>query len=198
MLAVFRNIARSDRLFHQGVWWKNGGFQLTGKKIGIIGFGAVGSRVATLLKAFRCSILVNEIDIQKDSAIRSANFEKTSLEDLLKTCDAVSLHVPLSPFTFHLLDSTKLALLKPGAILINTSRGKVLDQNALKVALMGGKLAGAGLDVFEEEPVRDSELFKIDNLVATAHMAGNCEEAVYAMGRAAIDGAREFLFNRRH
>lgn len=198
MLAVFRNIARSDRFFHQGVWWKNGGIQLTGKKIGIVGFGSVGSRVATLLKAFRCSILVNEIDTQKENAIRASNFEIASLETLLSSCDAVSLHVPLTTLTHHLIDAKKLTLMKPHSILINSSRGKVVEETALKNALNSGHLAGAGLDVFEEEPVRDSELFKIETLVATAHMAGNSEEAVFAMGRAAIDGTREFLFNRQH
>lgn len=198
MLAVSRNIARSDRLFHQGLWWKNGGMQLTAKKVGIVGFGAIGSRLATLLKAFRCSVLVNEIDPQKDNAIRAANFEKVSLDQLLSACDVISLHVPLTSLTRNMINAEKLALLKKNAILINTSRGKVVDQEALKKALIQGTLAGAGLDVFEEEPVCDPELFKIETLVATAHMAANSEEAVLAMGRAAIDGAREFLFNRRH
>ena len=198
MLAVFRNIARSDRCFHQGIWWKNGGVQLTGKKIGIVGFGAVGSRVAALLKAFRCSIFVSEIDFQKDNAIRAAGFEKVPFEKLIQTCDGISLHVPLSTQTFHLIDTPQFLRMKKGAFLINTSRGRVVQQTALKTALTEGTIAGAGLDVFEEEPVQDPELFKIETLVASAHMAGNSEEAVLAMGRAAIDGVREFLFNRYH
>lgn len=198
MLSVFRNIGRSDRLFHQGVWWKNGGTQLSGKKVGIVGFGAIGSRVAALLKTFRCSLFVNEIDTQKENAIRASHFQNVSLDTLLSECDAVSLHIPFNAHTHHLFDAHKISLMKPHSILINTARGKVVDEKALKAALLSGHLGGAGLDVFEEEPVRDPELFKIETLVATAHMAGNSSEAVLAMGRAAIDGAREFLFNRRH
>ncbi len=198
MLSVFRNIARSDRKFHQGEWWKNGGVQLTGKKIGIVGFGAVGSRVAGLLKAFRCSILVCEIDTQKDQAIRVASCEKVSLKELLQNCDAVSLHVPLTPLTNKMIDTAQFEMMKPTAMLINTSRGQVVHQTALKTALQNETIAGAAIDVFEEEPAQDPELFSLEKLVATAHMAGNSEEAVLAMGRAAIDGVREFLFNRYH
>jgi D-3-phosphoglycerate dehydrogenase len=198
MLATFRNIARSDRKFHQGVWWKDGGIQLSGKTIGIVGFGAIGSKVAKLLKAFSCSILVTEVDEQKHDSIRANQFKIVSLDDLLMLSDVVSLHVPLIPTTARLLDANRLSLMKPKSILINTSRGKIVDENALKIALRNGKLAGAGLDVFEEEPASDPELFKIETLVATAHMAGNSEEAILSMGRAAIDGMQEFLFNGIH
>lgn len=198
MLSAIRNISRSDRLFHQGIWWKNGGNQLIGKKVGIIGFGAIGSRVASMLKAFRCSILVNEIDIQKDNAIRIGHHSKVSLDELIQESDIISLHVPLTTQTHHLIDAAKFKNMKPNAILINTSRGKVIDQAALKEALKNNIIQGAGLDVFETEPVLDPELFKLENLVATAHMAGNSQEAVLAMGKAAIDGVREFLLNRCH
>ncbi len=198
MLSTIRNISRSDRLFHEGIWWKNGGNQLSGKKIGIIGFGAIGSRVAAILKAFRCPILVNEIDIQKDNAIRIGHHTKVSLDELIQESDIISLHIPLTAQTHHLINAAKIKRMKPGAILINTSRGKVIDQAALKSALKDNIIRGAGLDVFEEEPVQDSELFKLENLVATAHMAGNSQEAVLAMGKAAIDGIREFLLNRCH
>lgn len=196
MLAVMRNIGQSDRRFHLGQWWKDGGRQLTGKCVGIVGFGHVGSRVAKLLQAFRCQILVNEIDEGKRASILAHGFELRELEPLIKDSDLLSLHVPLDPSTFHLINERNIRNFSPNAFLINTSRGQVVEQNALKLALQTGLLAGAGLDVFEEEPVQDPELSKLENLVATAHMAGNSLEAVLTMGEAAIDCLVDFL--RRH
>lgn len=192
MLAVMRNIGRSDRHFHNGVWWKNGGRQLTGKTIGIVGYGHIGSRVANLLQAFRCRTLVNEIDDGKREVIRAQGFQRLDLDELIERSDIVSLHVPLDSSTHWLINERNLRNFSPQAVLVNTSRGKVVDQKALKLALQTKRLAGAGLDVFEEEPVTDPEFWNLDTLVATAHMAGNSLEAVLAMGQAAIACLADF------
>jgi D-3-phosphoglycerate dehydrogenase len=114
--------------------------------------------------------------------------EPVGLEELLRRADIVTLHLPLNDSTHNMLSAERLALMKPEAVLINTARGGLVDEAALKCMLMEGKLAAAGFDVFTTEPPEDLELLCLPNFLATPHIGGSSEEAVLAMGRAAING----------
>jgi D-3-phosphoglycerate dehydrogenase len=114
--------------------------------------------------------------------------EPSGLEDLLKKSDVVTLHLPIDDTTKNILSAERLALMKPDAIVINAARGGLIDENALKAALMEDRLGGAALDVFAMEPPEDQELLELPNFIVTPHLGGSAEEAILAMGRAAIRG----------
>ncbi len=192
MLAVLRNIARNDRLLHEGVWNKDGGRTLQGKTVAILGCGAVGSRVGRLLKAFSCHIVLNDILAKAELAAELGGCE-LGIEAALQIADIVTVHVPLTAVTRGLFDEKAFGQMKPGAVLVNTSRGPVVRLAALKKALKTGQVAGAGLDVFENEPILDAELFAHPGVVGTPHTAGNAREAVEAMTDAAAAKLRDYL-----
>ena len=194
MLAVMRNIAYTDRLLHSGIWHKNGGRQLTGSTIGIIGCGHVGSEVARLLTAFKCRLLLNDI---RDVTALAAETKGIAADfnTCIESADVVTVHVPLTPITVGMFKSQVFERMRPQSILINTSRGGVVILNELKKALIDNKLAGAALDVFESEPLTDPEIYSLERLVTTPHIAGNSKEAVAAMGRAAVDQLRDCLLH---
>jgi D-3-phosphoglycerate dehydrogenase len=162
----------------QGMWEKTRlmGSELRGKTLGIIGTGRIGREVGYRAKAFLMNLLAFDI-------LRSAEFaERTGaryvdLDELLRESDFVSIHVPLSPRTRHMIGRRELELMKPTAVLINTSRGEVVDEVALAEALMKGKIAGACLDVYEREPPKDSPLLKLPNVVLTPHIGASTVEA---------------------
>lgn len=195
MISVLRNINKSDRLLKQGVWHKDGGQQLWGKTVGIIGCGAVGSEVARLLKAFDCRILICDI-LSKAELCNELGAEQRDLHDVLCRSKVVSLHVPLTETTAHLINKSALESMGSDSILINTSRGGVVDQSKLKAALQKRTILAAAIDVYEAEPCRDQELLSLDNLLATSHIAGNARESVQAMGAAAIAGVRDFVLSQ--
>lgn len=186
MLASVRNIAYTDRLLHQGQWLKDGGRQLSGSTVAVVGCGHVGARVARLLTAFRCRLLLN--DIRDVSALaQEIGGKLADFKQCLESADIVTVHVPLTARTAGLFDAGTLARMRPGSVLVNTSRGAVVVLDALKKALENGPLGGAALDVFEVEPLTDPRLYGEPRLVGTPHIAGNAREAVEAMGRAAVD-----------
>jgi len=185
MLGLSRNIFSSGFKLKQSVWNKNGGWQLTGKTIGIIGCGNIGSDLIKLLAPLKCTLLVCDI-ADKAELCREHNATQTSLENLVAESDIVSLHVPLTSLTIKMVGENFLDRMKPTAYLINTSRGDVVEQDALKSALMRGYIAGAALDVFTEEPPTDEVFLSLPNLMVTPHIGGNTKEAVEAMGRSAI------------
>ncbi len=192
MLALCRNIGLGSRRLSQGHWWKNGGRNLSSMTVGIIGFGHIGSRVAELLQPFGCQILVHDI-LNKTEEAERVGARQVKYQELLKVSDLLTFHVPLTPQTLKMFGANELALIKPAVYIVNTSRGEVLDQEKLKEALQKGELAGAGLDVFQSEPLVDKDLYSLDNFVGTAHTAGNSQEAVLAMGEAAIRGLQKEL-----
>lgn len=149
---------------------KNGlvGFELEGKKFGVVGTGAIGLRVARIAQAFGCEVYAYS---RTQKTVEGITY--VDLDTLLSTCDIVSLHVPQNSETVGLINAERLALMKPEAFLINTARGPVVDSKALTEALKAGKLAGAGVDVFEMEPPvpADHPLFGAPNLIATPHVA---------------------------
>ena len=169
VISLARNLSACDAAVRQG-GTKAGlvGFELEGKKFGIVGAGTIGSRVAAIAAAFGCQVYAYS---RTPKDLPGVTF--TDLDTLLSTCDIVSLHVPATPQTHHLINAEKLALMKPTALLINTARGPVVDSQALADALNSGRLAGAGIDVFEMEPPvpADHPLLTAKNVLATPHVA---------------------------
>jgi len=156
-------------------------FTLSGKTYGIVGFGAIGSTVARLLKGFGCTILYSKrqpLDASEEAAL---GVKHATLAQLLAQSDVVSLHCPLTPETRHLIDQPALARMKRSAYLINTSRGPVVDEKALAWALRMHLIAGAGLDVFEEEPKVEPELLTLENVMLVPHLGSGTVETRTAM-----------------
>ena len=194
MLGLCRNVFGSGYLLKQSKWEKEGGQQLSGKTVGVVGCGNIGSDLIELLAPLKCNLLVCDI-LDKSEICKKYNAAQTSLENLIAKSDVVSLHVPLTSLTKKMVDRNFLVQMKPSAYLINTCRGDVMDQGALKTALMQGDIAGAALDVFSEEPPSDEEFLSLPNLMVTPHIGGNAKEAVEAMGRSAIDHLVSFFKN---
>lgn len=185
MLGLCRNVFAGSALLKAGTWRKSGGVQLSGRTVGLIGLGHVGKDVAGLVSAFGCRVLACDILDQRQWC-RDHAVEQVSLDDLLAQSDVVTLHVPLTDLTRGMINRNTLARMRSTAILINTSRGPVVDQGALKQALMSGTIQAAALDVYEAEPPEDREFLMLPNLVCTPHIGGSADEAILAMGRAAI------------
>lgn len=142
---------------------------LTGKTLGLVGLGSIGREVASLVAPLGVRIIAHDPYAKPETAA-SVGAQLVGFEALLEDADIVSLHVPLSDATYHLMDARRLGLMKPTAFLINTSRGRVVDQKALTVCLAAGRIAGAGLDVLEKEPPdEDDPLLRLDNVVLSAH-----------------------------
>ena len=194
MLGICRNIFTAGFKLKQSVWDKDGGHQLTGKTVGIVGCGHTGSEVIRLLAPFKCTVLVRDI-LDKSEFCRQHSATEASLEEIITQADLISFHVPLTSLTNKIVDADFLSKMKPTAFLINTCRGGIVDQDALKKALQQGHIAGAALDVFAEEPPQDQEFLSLPNLMVTPHIGGNAEEAVEAMGRAAIQHLISFFEN---
>lgn len=189
-IAMLRRVPAANREVLAGTWRQHVGGNLSGRTVGVIGCGHVGQDLVLLLKPFGCRILAHDIRSFPDF-YAAHGIEAVGLDELLTRSDVVSLHVPLEEETRGLLDARRLALLKPTAVLINVARGGLVDEGALKSMLKDGRLAGAAFDVFASEPPRDAELLDLPNFLATPHIGGSSEEAVLAMGRAAIRGLDE-------
>jgi D-3-phosphoglycerate dehydrogenase len=190
MIALARDLMPRAAEMHRGIWTHGGGRQLSSATIGLIGCGHVGQTVARLGRAFGARVIANDIvDTEAQQAFyRETGVVPTPLDVLLRESDFVSLHVPLDASTRNLLGVRQLALMKPTAFLVNTARGGIIDEAALKRALVDHKLGGAAFDVFQVEPPADTELLSLPNFVATPHVGGSSQEAALAMGRAALAG----------
>jgi D-3-phosphoglycerate dehydrogenase len=187
MISLLRHVPLAHQEVREGMWKNRKGRQLSDRTVGIIGCGHVGKDLATLLRPFGCKIMAHDI-LDFPEFYAAHGIEAVGLEELLGRSDIVSLHVPLDKSTRNMLNAQKLALMRPDALLINLARGGLVDETALKAMLKDGRLAGAGLDVFACEPPQDIELLRLPNVLATPHLGGSAEEAIIAMGRAAIDG----------
>lgn len=186
-IAMLRHIPAAHREVLAGNWRQHVGGYLTGRTVGIIGCGNIGKDLVSLLGAFDCPILVYDIRDYREF-YESHAIEAVSLENLLTKSDIITLHVPLDESTRNMLDAQRLALLKPTAVLINAARGGLVDERELKEMLRDNRLAAAAFDVFAEEPPRDPELLGLPNFLVTPHIGGSANEAILAMGMAAIDG----------
>ena len=192
MLALSRNLFKTSYELKRGVWDKDGGFQLSGRTVGIIGVGNAGKEVVRLLKPFNCHILVNDI-IDQSEYYKAEGLEEVSKEELFKRADIITLHVPLTPDTERMINEVTISRMGPGAFVINTARGPLIDYGAVKEALKSKKIAGAAIDVYDEEPPKDAELLSLDNLICTPHIGGNSKGAVIAMGMSAIKHLKEYF-----
>jgi D-3-phosphoglycerate dehydrogenase len=190
MLALLRHLPTVTRLVRDGDWRQTQGRTLTGQTVGTIGFGHVGRDLAELLGAFSCRVLAYDIAPLGDLP---AHVEQAGLDSLLAESEIVSLHTVLNDDTRNLLDRERLESMRPGALVVNTSRGGLIDEQALFEALSSGHLGGAALDVFSTEPPLGSPLLGLDQVIATPHVGGSTKEAVLAMGRAAITGLGEAM-----
>ncbi|WP_457752396.1 hydroxyacid dehydrogenase [Thermococcus sp.] len=184
MFNVARKVAFADRKMREGVWAKKQcmGIELEGKTLGIVGFGRIGYQIAKIAKALGMNILLYDPYPNEERA-KEVGGKFVDLETLLRESDVVTLHVPLIDATYHLINEERLKIMKPTAILINAARGAVVDTNALVKALREGWIAGAGLDVFEEEPLpKEHPLTKLDNVVLTPHIGASTVEAQMRAG----------------
>lgn len=195
MISACRNICKGHWNIKQGRWLKDGGQNFSGKKVGIIGFGHIGSKVAALCKSFGCQVLVNDI-IDFSDQCTSLGYKWKSFAEILAEAEILSLHVPLTEKTRALLGGNYLELLSPNAIVVNTSRGDVIDQKSLTQMLAVNRIKGLALDVYEDEPLTDKKLYLQENFIGTAHIAGNSIEAVWKMGQAALRGIDKILLEQ--
>jgi glyoxylate reductase/D-3-phosphoglycerate dehydrogenase len=194
MLAVSRQLVRQHASVSAGRWRGNEAprvHELRGKTLGIIGLGTIGKKTARLAAAFGMTVVYYDIARLTEDAEDSLGVRFRLLRELLRTADVVTVHTPLNDSTHHMIGAAELALMKPSAILVNTARGPVIDEAALTEALAARKIAGAGLDVFDQEPPpTDNPLFKLDNVVLTAHLAGPTFESNTARVRNAFDNVQ--------
>ena len=195
MLGLSRNLFFSSFPLKEGRWEKEGGAFLTGKTVGIIGCGHIGTDLIYLLQPFNCNILICDI-LDKSGVVDTFGVTQVSQEKLLAEADIISLHVPLTELTQSIVNEDFLHKMKPIAYLVNNSRGPVVKQQDLKKALEQNIIAGAALDVFESEPPEDLELLSLPNLMVTPHIGGNANEAVLAMGRSAIKHLKNFFYKK--
>jgi phosphoglycerate dehydrogenase-like enzyme len=180
ILALVRKVVPQDMSVKAGKWERVGpllGWELPGKRVGVIGAGTIGRAVIRRLRGFNIDIVFFDTQVE---AVEGAT-KVASLEVLLETSDIITLHAPLLPSTRHLIGAEALKLMKRGAFVINTSRGGLVDQTALFAALRSGDVGGAGLDVFEEEPPPASDVADVPNLVCSAHMGGLSHESLRRM-----------------
>lgn len=185
MLSLLRKIPMADAAIRKGEWNKKYrdliGVDLMKKTVGIIGLGMIGSEVAKRLKAFNVNLIyykrVRNHILEKQVGIKYA-----PLKQLLKKADIISIHVPLTPETYHMISHREFELMKHGVYVVNTSRGAVIEEKALYDALVSGKVAGAALDVFEPEPINvDNPLIQLEKVVLTPHLAASSKEALRRM-----------------
>lgn len=185
LLALARDIPALAAETRAGRWPRRTGLTLQGKTVGLLGLGAIGREVAIRLRAFGCTVIAH--DPAGDAAFAAAHgVLLASLPEVLARADFLSLHVPLLPATRGMVDAAFLAQMKPGAFLINTARGELVDETALLHALQSGHLRGAALDVFAVEPPTDSPLLALPQVIAVPHCGAHTDGAMSAMGWAAL------------
>jgi len=179
ILSLARNIPLADRSMKEGRWMKRDlmGWELRGKVLGIIGLGNVGERVARLAKAFGMGILVHKRTPPDSVLLKELEAQFVPLRNLLAQSDIITIHIPYSPETRHMIGDKELSMMKNGAYLVNTSRGAIVDEKALLKSLQSGRLSGAALDVYEVEPPNDWTLMQLPNVVCTPHIGAQTKEA---------------------
>jgi D-3-phosphoglycerate dehydrogenase / 2-oxoglutarate reductase len=191
MLAVSKKMVQADKALRHGRWevrYEYIGQELFGRTLGLVGMGRIGTRVAEICRLGFCMPIVYYDLLHYPQIEKELGARRIPLDKLLSVADIVSVHVPLSPVTQSLIGREEFSRMKTGAIFINTARGPVVDEDALLEALATGKLAGAGMDVYRQEPARpDNPLFALGNVVATPHMAAHTDDALRMMSMIAKD-----------
>lgn len=195
LLALARNIPYLHNETAAGSWIRATGMELYGKTLGIVGLGAIGRKVASCSAGFKMNVLAYDPYIQEDYC-QAHGIIPSSLDTLLSEADFITLHLPLNNDTYHLINEQSLNLMKPGTILVNASRGGIIDEDAAFRALKAGRLGGLGLDAFEQEPPGQAPLFTLPNVIATPHTGAHTAEATRAMADMAVDNLIAMLEDR--
>jgi D-3-phosphoglycerate dehydrogenase len=200
-LAAARNVVAADKAVRVGQWNRKYGdligLELAGKTVGIVGLGRIGTATAKRLRAFDAEV-VYWSRTRKTEVEQELGVTWMELDELLKTCDIVSLHVPGTAETHHLIGERELGLMKQGVILVNMARGMVMDEDALIRALRSGKIRAAALDVFEKEPLSpDSPLMKMDNVILTPHLGACNLEGMQRMAVQVAEGVWKAMNGQR-
>src|SRR5579875_204457 len=179
MLSLAREIPRADREIRNGKWLKKElmGSELSGKYLGIVGLGNIGKKLARHARALNMNIIGYDVVPIQDEFSREVGLVKADLDTLLSSADFISFHVPFTPQTHHLVNAERLSKMKKTAYIINTSRGEIIDEEALYGALKESRIAGAALDVFEKEPAVGQKLTTLQNVICTPHMGAQTREA---------------------
>ena len=180
MLALARDLPAAVAGMRTGTWRRARGWELSGKTLGLVGLGQIGRAVAERARAFGMTVIGHDPYAETPTGV-----EGVPLAELWPRCDVISLHLGLDAATRHLVDAEVLARCKPGAVLVNTARGGLVDEQALAAALREGRLAGAAADAFESEPPEDSPLLSLPTFIATPHLGATTREAARNMGMAA-------------
>lgn len=187
LLALARHLVLHDREVRSGAWSRHTGIELAGRRLGIVGYGAVGRQVAAIARAIGMEVVAS------DPFVREADVPLVDLKALLTSSDAVTLHAPLADDTRGMIGAAELARMRPHALLVNTSRGGLVDERALAETLAAGRIRGAAFDAFEREPPKASPLLALDNFIASPHAGAATVEAARRTGVAAV---RELLAGR--
>ena len=191
-MAAARRVVEADKFARAGKFKAWGpkmflGYDIYGKTLGLVGLGRIGQAVARRAAGFNMRVVFHDPESIPDRIIKELGVTRLPFDELLRVSDFISLHVPLFPETHHLLNDHTFALMKPTCIVINTSRGPVVDEKALVRAVRDGKIAGAGLDVFEREPEIEPELFAMENVILAPHIASASHETRLRMCMMAAD-----------
>ena len=185
MLASLRNLVEINENTKRGIWKKQAQgvctHELCGKTVGLIGMGAIGRKVAGMLKAFGAKVLYNDVSKMKQEDENALGIKFSTREEIIEKSDIISLHCPLTDDTRHMINDRAVNKMKNGVILINTARGGLIDEAALINGIKNGKIAGAGIDVYEKETVDNSEVLNLQNVITTPHIGGVTYDSFYQM-----------------
>ena len=191
-LSLARHIPMLDRKTREGEWIRSTGMEMGGKVMGIMGLGAIGRNVARYAQGFGMSVMAYDPYINREYAAAN-NIRVAEFDEVIREADVISLHLPLTPETKHIIGEDSLSKMKKTALVINTSRGGIIDEDAVYAFLKEGKLGGLGIDVFEKEPPTGSPLFELDNVVVTPHTAAHTREATENMANLSAANLLEVL-----
>ncbi len=197
MLSLSRHITKADATMKKGEWAKKQlkGNELYGKTLGLMGCGNIGKLTAKYAQSFNMNVIGYDPFISKEDMKKDGIKKKDDLEDVIKNADFISLHLPHIPQTHYIVNEKILSKMKPSAYLINCARGGTVDEKALYNALKNGTIAGAGMDVFENEPPKDSPLLTLDNVVLTPHLGANTKEGQIRAGTVCAEQIIKVLNN---
>ena len=193
-LAISRKLVELDASTRAGEWNRKAGVEISGKTWGLLGFGATARATAELLRGFKCNILAYDPFAKPElEYLASINTKMTSLEEVIKNSDFISIHLPATPETKNVINTELLALMKKSAVLVSVGRGEVINEADLEVALKNGVIAGAGLDVRAQEPPQDKRFTDLSNVVLAPHVAGITAESQAAINRVLVSEIRAAL-----
>lgn len=195
MFCLARHLHHADRTMRAGEWNKKKymGVELHGKTVGVIGFGRIGRELAIKCQGLGMKVLAYDPFLTLED-FKEYNAEQVELGQLFRESDFISVHVPATKENENFINAEKLALMKPTAYIVNTSRGLVMDEDALTDAIKSGKIAGAGLDVYQEEPLPEgSELKKLENVILTPHIGAGTEDAQIVAGTVVVEEIKKIL-----